>query len=137
MIRWSETAGRVAVRERASGRCEGCGTPGPLEFAHRVRRSQGGLWSPTNALHLCGACHGTATREPALARASGWEVSPTLDPAEVPAWLIHEGIPGWWLLLLASDGTGAHAHLLEAVDPADYGLPDVPSIVKAARKSCA
>ena len=128
---WSEAAGRVAVYERAGGRCElGCGQLGG-SWGHRRRRSQGGTWSPVNGLLLCGdgtrGCHGWLTAHPAEAAAGGWEVPSWLDPEAVPVWLAKPW-PGWWLLTVEQPATGPRSHLAVPADPDIHGLPDRPAL---------
>ena len=123
---WSEELGRRAVTERAGGRCELCGTAGGLEWAHRVRRGQGGTWSPVNGCHLCRYCHAALTHDPPLAAQGGWEVPPHGDPARVPVWLSTLEGAGWWLLTVAEDGVGVRRHVREFVDPGEFGLPGRP-----------
>jgi hypothetical protein len=100
----NEQRARMIVSERNVNTCEGCGRRGE-SFAHRVRRSQGGPWTPSNGLRLCGSgttgCHGRSGHEPVLAKALGWELRPDqaadleLEPTlirPVMLWL------AWWRL---------------------------------------
>jgi hypothetical protein len=84
--------------------CEGCGQAAASNWSHRIGRGVGGLWAPSNGLHLCGSgttgCHGYIGAEPTLARDErGWRLESHEVPAEVPAlhWL-----HGW--VLLDDDG---------------------------------
>jgi hypothetical protein len=116
--RWAEEGGRRAVRERCQDRCEGCGTHWNGQAAHRKRRSQGGLWSPTNILALCGSgttgCHGLAHAHPLLAQGLGWEVGPLEEPADIAAWILTPNRvgAGWHLLAVEDDATGIRRHLV-------------------------
>ena len=105
--------------------CElGCGNRAE-SFGHRVRKGQGGSWSPVNAVHLCGdgtrGEHGLLTSYPTLARAGGWEVDADADPETVPVWLVTPEGASWWLLT-----HDEHGHIRTWVDPDDYGLPERP-----------
>ncbi|WP_300345186.1 HNH endonuclease signature motif containing protein [Nesterenkonia sp.] len=68
---------RVAVEERADGKCEGCGRIAPLELHHRRFRSRGGKHTVSNLVALCGwgnhtGCHGKAhSADPP----EGWAIS--------------------------------------------------------------
>lgn len=95
-----ETRARAAVRRRSGGRCEGCPAAVATDYSHRQARSQGGAWCPSNALHLCRACHAWAHSGPEMARSVGWMVRRSEDPAVIPA-LLHGR--GW--VLLHPDGT--------------------------------
>lgn len=70
MTTFTEERGRTIVMERSQGRCEVCGQQG-LGVHHRLKRSAGGTWSPSNLLRLCGGgttgCHGRIEAEPKLA----------------------------------------------------------------------
>lgn len=79
----SEESARRIVYERAGGKCELCGRRA-TEYSHRKARSQGGKWSPTNALHLCHGCHAYCHAHPEEAYEQGWFVRSTGDPAAVP-----------------------------------------------------
>lgn len=99
--RWPEGVGRALVGARAGGRCEGCAAPDPLEWHHRVRRSHGGTWAPSNGLHLCRLCHGWAHSNIGLAVRAGFIVHTGTDPQDAPVFLrtpltLDDG--GWWLL---------------------------------------
>lgn len=100
----NEQRARSIVAERNVNTCEGCGRRGE-SFAHRIRRSQGGPWAPSNGLRLDGSgstgCHGRAGANPDLAKAVGWELRGDqaadleLEPAlirPVMLWL------AWWRL---------------------------------------
>lgn len=134
--RWTEETGRAAVIERSGNRCEICGGPGH-SFGHRMRRSQGGLWEPVNALRLCGdgtsGCHGLLGSYGEYAKAGGWEVSGYGVPDTTPVYMIVRefGFPLWVLLgwHVGPDVPPRSEHViypLDAADPAAYGLPDRP-----------
>lgn len=102
-----EAHARKVVERRAQGVCEGCGVPpgvnGPLDWAHRVGQGVGGRWTPENGLLLCRlVCHEgqRQAKTAALAKARGWVLHSSRDPASEPAWLARHG----WVLL-AADGT--------------------------------
>lgn len=65
----SEARGRQIVYARSCGTCE-VSIPGvclgrATNWHHRINRSQGGTWSASNGLHVCGSgttgCHGVLT----------------------------------------------------------------------------
>lgn len=93
---------RELVAERSGGLCERCGRRGE-SVHHRVNRSQGGPWSGSNCVHLCGdgtrGCHGWVGANPLAAAHDGFHVLPKTDPAAVPLRSIHG------LVLLADDGS--------------------------------
>jgi hypothetical protein len=101
----AERNARKVVRTRSGGICEICGNAQATNFGHRKNRSQGGQWSASNGLDLCGSgttgCHGHATVNPALARSRGWAVLSTDDPAEMPVFLASQG----WVFLLDDGST--------------------------------
>lgn len=128
---WTEDAGRKVVwsRSRASLDddvpvvCEACGTTRGVQWSHRIARSRGGTWAPSNGVALCLVEHGWAHSFPDTARRLGWHVRTGLDPREVPVWLARPW-PGFWLL---TDD-------LEPLVPAhreDY--PDLPTDDELAR----
>ncbi|MEV8610195.1 HNH endonuclease signature motif containing protein [Amycolatopsis sp. NPDC051373] len=55
------------VKKRSEGKCEICGIRPGQSVHHRRKQSQGGPWTPSNCLHLCGdgrgpdGCHGMVT----------------------------------------------------------------------------
>lgn len=91
----NQTNARLFVQIRSAGdrylprRCEirlpDICTGRATDWHHRKNRSQGGLWTPSNGLDLCHACHMhiTDTREEYFRM--GWLVSREDEPAEVPA----------------------------------------------------
>lgn len=95
-----ERNGRKIVRERSQGRCEigiGCVA---AEQHHRMNRSQGGSWKPSNLLHLCASHHLHITTHPQAAREQGWAVASHQDPASTPVWLAGRGF-----VFLTDDGS--------------------------------
>lgn len=56
-------------------------------YHHRVKRSQGGGWSPENIVHICGdgvaGCHGWVESHPTVAEQEGFHVRPWNDPGRV------------------------------------------------------
>ena len=79
---------RNVVSQRSGGICESCGQARATEMHHRLFRSQGGLHTPSNLLHLCGwgnhtGCHGTA-HSGALAVLLGLTVESGDDPRVTP-----------------------------------------------------
>ena len=97
-----ETRARRLVRDRAEGRCEGCGRAPGVEWAHRVSRAQGGPWCPSNGLLLCGpgGCHHWSHLNPEAARQWGWMLRRHQDPATSP--VLHAW-HGW--VYLGADGS--------------------------------
>ena len=71
---------------------------------HRQNRSQGGLWTISNILHLDGSgstgCHGRIGADPAWAYAEGLLVPTGQDPETIPVRLRHPVYLAWWFLLL-------------------------------------
>lgn len=78
---------RRIVKERSGGLCELCGAIGHSAH-HRKNRGQGGSWSPSNIVWLCGdgarGCHGWVTTHPELARGAGFHVPWWETPAQIP-----------------------------------------------------
>jgi len=78
------------LRERAGGRCEGCGRlAAHLEAHHRKFRSRGGLGTPENGAMLCGwgnhtGCHGAAHGQGDYDKEWGWSLQSWQNPAEEP-----------------------------------------------------
>lgn len=107
-----ERHARKLLAARSGGTCEGCGRAPATDYAHRVGRAQGGLWCPSNALHLCGglaaalarpgalSCHAWSHANPTEARSVGWLLRSTDDYLTFPALLPVHG-----LVLLRPDGT--------------------------------
>lgn len=95
-----ERRARAAVKARSLGVCEMDGRTPATDMHHRQNRSQGGVWSPENLLHLCSSHHQHVTVNPALACGRGWSVRSTQDPAGAPVWLAGRG----WSYLDAAGG---------------------------------
>lgn len=97
-----ESKTRAILAARSGGRCERCSAPAE-SVHHRLKRGQGGPWSPSNCVAVCGdgvrACHGWCERHPNAARAQGFHVRPWETPAEVA--LLYRG--RW--VLLGDDGS--------------------------------
>jgi hypothetical protein len=67
---------------------------------HRVKRSHGGPWTPSNIVHICGTgaggsgCHGWIEDNPIAAEREGWALKTNVDPRTVPvAYPRYPGIP--------------------------------------------
>lgn len=88
---------------RSGGRCERCGGPGHSTH-HLTNRSQGGRWTPSNCVRLCGSglggCHGWVTVNPVEAAEEGFHLKPWESPGRKP---IHSTLHG--VVLLADDGS--------------------------------
>jgi hypothetical protein len=93
----SEEEARRIVYERSGRVCELCGGHAS-EYSHRKARSQGGKWSPTNALHLCHNCHAYCHAHPEEAYQQGWFVRSHDDPAEQPVHITNWLGIGWYKL---------------------------------------
>jgi hypothetical protein len=107
----NEKVSRQLVRRRSAGACEVCGLTQATEYQHRKNRSQGGLWTPSNALDVCHSCHHTKIHgNPARAYQMGWSVRQAYQPHQMPAfvWVDPWG-PSWvWL-----DDTGGFTYLTD------------------------
>ncbi|MFC4124891.1 HNH endonuclease [Nocardia rhizosphaerae] len=103
-MRRNEKRTRRIVKHRAGDLCERCGMVFGQSAHHRKNRGQGGEWSPTNIVWLCGdgvaGCHGWVTAHPADARTTGFHVPWWEEPAEIPIRSLLHGV-----VLLADDGT--------------------------------
>jgi hypothetical protein len=95
----AERNARKIVRERSQDHCEIGLNCRATEVHHRMNRSQGGSWKPSNLLHLCAAHHSHVTTHPQAAREQGWAVASHQDPANTPVWLAGRGFA-----FLADDG---------------------------------
>lgn len=84
----NEKVCRRLVSERSEGLCERCCFGGALSMHHRLKRGQGGLWTPENIVHVCGngvvGCHSWAEFNPNAAAELGFHVRPWMDPALTP-----------------------------------------------------
>jgi hypothetical protein len=90
----SEKEARRLVRERSGGVCEICGSQKATNYQHRKARGQGGPWTASNGIDVCGmgnafGCHGYLHQNPALACEAGWTVKSWGDEKAVPAQLVH------------------------------------------------
>lgn len=87
----NERRSRAILKERSGSVCEidGCGVA--TDWHHRKNRSQGGLWTPANGLHLAAPCHRWVTENPLAAVGHGWSVLSWQDPLDVPVRL-HYGL---------------------------------------------
>lgn len=95
-----ERRARALVRERSGGACELCARPA-TDWSHRKRRSQGGLWCPSNGLHLCRADHSRVDNScDPVPVFSGWHVPSWGDPETTPVYLPRHG----WVLLRPDGG---------------------------------
>lgn len=94
-----EAKTRLLVRGRSGGWCEICGAARAESVHHRRKRSQGGPWSASNCVHVCGdgvrGCHGWAEGSPNAAAAEGFHLRPGQESAETP---IVSGLHGYVLL---------------------------------------
>lgn len=88
---------RQIVCDRSNGLCERCGRQGH-SVHHRRKRSQGGPWTPSNCVMLCGdgvqGCHGWVEHHPNAANDEGFHVRSFQDEYEVPVYRW-----GRWVLL--------------------------------------
>ncbi len=104
--KFSEHQGRKVVHTRAGGRCEIAiddvcsGEPDTVH--HRVKKGQGGLWSPSNLLVACGSgttgCHGFVEAHPSWAKTEGLWLLSDMDPLVEPVHMRWEGLRSWWRL---------------------------------------
>lgn len=94
--RAGESRARRLVRKRSGGLCEiamsSMCTSQATEWSHRIRRSQGGLWLPSNGLAACRSCHLVITntrghRDAYVA--NGWVLNSTQRPLEARVLTIH------------------------------------------------
>lgn len=75
----NETKCRIIVRTRSGGSCELCGQEA-VQQHHRRNRSQGGLWQPSNILHLCVGCHELIGRNIDAVKVLGHTIQGTQRP---------------------------------------------------------
>lgn len=96
---------RALVLARCGGLCERCGVSG-YTVHHRLKKGQGGSWSGSNCVALCGdgvrGCHGWTEGNPTDAWKEGWHVRPWETPAHR---LIRNSIHG---VVLLDDMGGFH-----------------------------
>lgn len=94
-----ERSCRQIVAGRSEGICEKCGRAGGLEKAHRIARSQGGRWDPSNVLDLCHDCHHGHHAEPQLAYDHGWHLRGHVSDTAATPVLLRKGWRVGWALL--------------------------------------
>lgn len=97
-----EKMARKILAERSNGVCEVCGRARATDAMHRLARSHGGPWCPSNLLAGCRSCH-EFQRAPGMAadaRFAGHVLITGQDPLKVPAWT---ALHGW--VMLREDGT--------------------------------
>lgn len=106
----NEAQCRGLVSQRSGGLCEArlggrdalsCRGVGE-SMHHRRKRSQGGLWTPSNVVHVCGdgttGCHGYIEANPVQARRARLWLYAGMDSLTTPAHMIFRGMRGWYLL---------------------------------------
>jgi hypothetical protein len=100
----SEETARI-VLARCNGMCEVCGRAAMANLHHRRARGMGGtrraIHTPSWLLAVCGmgntsGCHGRIETHREQARARGWLLGPSDDPATTP--VLH-AVYGWVILL--------------------------------------
>lgn len=74
---------RRIVATRSNGLCERCGMATATDMHHRKNRSAGGLWEPSNIVHLCRSCHRWVTVNPNAAADEGLHLPAWKDPERV------------------------------------------------------
>lgn len=78
-----------------------CRGPGE-SMHHRNKVSQGGLWMPSNILHVCGhgtiGCHGFIEANPASSRRKGLWLYRGQDPSRTPAIMVFRGLRATYML---------------------------------------
>ncbi len=79
---------RQLVYERSEQFCERCCRNGPyLSVHHRLKKGQGGKWTPTNCVLLCGTgtsgCHQFCEEYPNAAEVEGFHVRPWNNPDDI------------------------------------------------------
>lgn len=104
----SEAACRAVVSERSMGLCEvridvGGVCRGVAESKHhRRKKGQGGAWTPSNIVDICGhgtiGCHGFIEANPATARRTGLWLYTGSEAHTTPVQISWRGIRGWYLL---------------------------------------
>lgn len=101
-----EAEARRIVRERSEGICEIVVPDVCLKRAagvhHRLKRGQGGPWSPSNLLDACGSgttgCHGYTEAHPTWAIGEGLWLMRGNDPREISVHMRWVNAKSWWLL---------------------------------------
>ena len=99
-----EAKTRQLLAARSDGWCENCATRRAESVHHRRKQSQGGPWSASNCVHLCGSgttgCHGWVEHNPNDAAEMGFHLRPGDLPSQTPVWSRLHGV-----VLLADDGS--------------------------------
>lgn len=99
-----EAQTRKLVAARSGGRCEMCGLVRAESIHHRRKRSQGGPWTASNCVHVCGdgtrGCHGWAEANPEEAALEGFNLRHGQGPLTTP---IQSGLHG--RVWLANNGS--------------------------------
>lgn len=87
---------------------------GPItEMHHRLNRSQGGQWVPSNIIGLSSRCHSRVTVRPKWANEMGLHLRPWQDPLTTPVYVWYGG-----LVFLDDDGNYHH------IDTHDHCVDD-------------
>jgi hypothetical protein len=88
-----QTSCRKAVKARSESVCEIHGGHPAHDLHHRLNRSQGGLWTPANIIHICREAHAAIGADPLAAAhpSRGWSIRNRRNPADVPIWLAGRG----------------------------------------------
>lgn len=86
-----ETHAKDTVTARSGGVCElhaRCGGAYAVDWSHRLRKSQGGRWCPSNGMAACRACHALITEHETSSEAVryGWALKSGMDPEACPAY---------------------------------------------------
>lgn len=71
---FSETTARRRVYSRSNHACERCGLRRAVHWHHRLNRSGGGTWHPSNGLHLCVGCHKLMDGSEDVLFERGWRI---------------------------------------------------------------
>jgi hypothetical protein len=130
MTSWTRSKARPIVGRRSGETCEIDGWRPAESLSHRISRSRGGTWAPSNLLHVCGdgtpagrGCHWWLEDRKEWAKQGGWHIRRDPRPAnEVPLYLRPPMNASGWFLIRDEGGP-----YLVPVDPADYGLPQMPA----------
>jgi hypothetical protein len=92
----AESQARAVVLARSGGVCEWHGTHGGTDWSHRLHRSHGGPWTPSNGLWLCHSLHmALHSQYRAAAESAGLFLRDGADWDATPVWLPANG----WVLL--------------------------------------
>jgi 5-methylcytosine-specific restriction endonuclease McrA len=79
---WEDSLGSWV--DLASPMCELDNCSPITEMHHRLNRSQGGKWVPSNIIGLSSRCHSKVTVRPAWANEMGLHLRPWQDPLTTP-----------------------------------------------------